>query len=82
MSEHIQNTAAHNQLKMLSRYGTERYHKHNKNPNFKRRHCRTHPVQYTQISPQPLEVNQHTGFVHLENIEKYFHPCLAKSNCH
>lgn len=45
MSEKQQRTAASMREKMLSRYGDELHHKHNKNHTPYRSHCRTHPVQ-------------------------------------
>jgi len=82
MSEHIQKTAIDNQVKMNHRYGHILHHKHNKSHNFKRRHCRTNHVHTEPFSPIPVDINQHTGDVHLENTRKFFHLNLAKVSGH
>ena len=45
MSERLQYTAASMREKMLQRYGDVLHHKHDKNHNPYRQHCRSHPVQ-------------------------------------
>lgn len=45
MSEKLQRTAASMREKMLSRYGDEFHHKHDKNHISYRKHCKSHPVQ-------------------------------------
>jgi hypothetical protein len=82
MSEHIQKTATNNQNKMYLRYGSARHHKHNKCHNFKRRHCRSNHTRIVQLSPMPIDINLHTGSVHIENTRKFFHLNLAKVSGH
>lgn len=45
MSEKLQGTAASMREKMLSRYGNELHHKHDKNHISYRKHFKSHPVQ-------------------------------------
>ncbi|MDP1602502.1 MAG: hypothetical protein Q8M03_04485 [Legionella sp.] len=45
MSEKQQGTANHMRQRMLNRYGDELHHKHDKNHNPYRKHCKSHPVQ-------------------------------------
>jgi len=59
MSERQQRTAASMREKMLQRYGDVIHHKHDKNHNPYRMHCRSHPAHMNGVDE--LDINQSTG---------------------
>jgi hypothetical protein len=63
MSEKTQHTAASLREKMLTRYGDELYHKHNKNHLLYRQHCRSHPSNQNQEKDEETLLNGSTGLL-------------------
>ncbi|KTD17893.1 hypothetical protein [Legionella jordanis] len=69
MSEKQQRTAASMRQKMLSRYGDDSHHKHNKNHHPYRKHCRSHPAQLNHET-KDLELNSSTGLIRAFKLRK------------
>lgn len=61
MSEKTQHTAAHMRERMRLRYDDDHHHKHNKDHQQYRLHCRSHPVQHLQLQEQEKGVYESTG---------------------
>ncbi|KTD07693.1 hypothetical protein [Legionella jamestowniensis] len=71
MSEKQQRTATSTREKMLNRYGDGLHHKHNKNHQPYRKHCRSHPAQLNGHTPQNEEnENTSTGLVRAFKLRK------------
>ena len=68
MSEKQQRTAASMREKMLSRYGDGLHHKHDKNHNPYRLHCKSHPSQL--LNGQDEELNSSTGLLRRLKLRK------------
>lgn len=81
MSEKQQRTAASMREKMISRYGDELHHKHDKNHTSYRMHCRTHPVQLINGQDEEADVNTSTGSLRLVRLRK-IRKRLAKGRFH
>jgi hypothetical protein len=71
MSERLQHTAASTREKMLQRYGDVFHHKHDKNHNLYRQHCRSHPAKtHYPGSNEEAESQASTGLVREFNLRK------------
>lgn len=68
MAEKQQRTAASMREKMLSRYGAEFHHKHDKNHIPYRQHCRSHPNQLSNNLDE--ELNASTGLLRALKLKK------------
>lgn len=72
MSERLQHTAASMREKMLHRYGDSLHHKHDKNHNAYRQHCRSHPVKsHYPCSNEEAESQASTGLIREFKLKKY-----------
>jgi len=69
MSEKQQGTSASMREKMVSRYGENLRHKHDKNHLTYRMHFRTHPVKLSNGS-QEEHLNTPTGMLRANNLRK------------
>lgn len=69
MSEKQQGTANNMRLRMLNRYGDELHHKHDKNHNSYRKHCKSHPVQHLNGNDEE-EVQGSTGLLRTIKLRK------------
>lgn len=70
MTEKQQRTAARTRVKMLHRYGDGLHHKHDKNHNPHRQHCRSHPVQTMNNFDSETSVNCSTGLLRQLKLRK------------
>ena len=70
MSEKQQRTAASMREKMISRYGDELHHKHDKNHTSYRKNCKSHPVQLLNNQNEEVDVNASTGSLRLIRLRK------------
>lgn len=70
MSEKQQRTAASMREKMLNRYGDGFQHKHNKNHNPYRKHCRSHPVLLNGFNPEEEALNSSSGVLRALKLRK------------
>lgn len=70
MSDKQQGTAASMREKMLSRYGNEVHHKHDKNHISYRKHFKSHPVQPTNGLDESDGKNLSTGAIREYNLRK------------
>ncbi|MCA0402398.1 MAG: hypothetical protein LCH30_01240 [Proteobacteria bacterium] len=70
MSEKQQRTAQSMREKMLSRYGEECRHKHNKNHTPFRQHCRSHPVQTSNNHVNLESESESTGLLRAFKLRK------------
>jgi hypothetical protein len=72
MTEKQQRTAANMREKMLSRYGDDFHHKHNKNHTFYRKHFKSHPIDLLngQMKEQEEELNASKGLTRSWNLRK------------
>ena len=70
MSEKQQRTAASMREKMISRYGDELHHKHDKNHTSYRKHCKSHPVQLVKNQEKEIDINASTGSLRLIRLRK------------
>ena len=69
MSEKLQRTAASMREKMLSRYGDELHHKHDKNHIPYRKHCKSHPV-LSLNGQDEQDINSSTGLLRALKLRK------------
>lgn len=70
MSEKEQHTAAKMREQMMSRYGDDLRHKHNKLHCSYRKHYKTHPSQINHKYDQEPSTNCGTGLIHQLNLQK------------
>lgn len=63
MSERFQRTATSMREKMLHRYSDGLEHKHNKNHQLYRQHCRSHPTNNSSKSEIDSELTGSTGLI-------------------
>jgi len=70
MSEKQQHTTAHMRDQMMNRYGDGLHHKHDKDHNAYRQHCRSHPCQMTNGQETNEPLNCSTGRLHASNLRK------------
>lgn len=70
MSEKSQRTSASLRDKMLSRYGTEHHHKHNKNHLQYRQHFRSHPCELNNTEENITELSHSTGLIRQFKLRK------------
>ncbi len=70
MSEKLQHTAASMREKMLNRYGDDNPHKHNKNHQLYRQHCRSHPINFLLQTKNELSENESTGILRATKLRK------------
>lgn len=70
MSEKQQRTAASMREKMLNRYGDGLHHKHDKNHNPYRKHCKSHPVQLMNGHNKEDDINSSTGLLRAFKLRK------------
>ena len=72
MSERLQRTAASMRERMLQRYGDELHHKHDKNHNPYRQHCRSHPVKtHYPLTNEEAESQASTGLIRELKLRQY-----------
>jgi hypothetical protein len=69
MSEKQQGTANNMRERMLNRYGDELHHKHDKNHNPYRKHCKSHPVQLSNGNDE-TEARGSTGLLRTIKLRK------------
>ena len=69
MSEKQQRTAASMREQMVNRYGDGLHHKHDKNHNPYRQHCKSHPTQLLNGDVEE-EVNSSTGLLRTLKLRK------------
>lgn len=82
MSERLQHTAASMREKMLQRYGDTLHHKHDKNHNPYRQHCRTHPVKtHYPGSNEEADAHASTGLIREFKLRR-FRNQLGKGQIH
>ena len=69
MSEKQQGTVNSMRERMLVRYGDGLHHKHDKNHNPYRQHCRSHPVKHLE-NGQNNEFEGSTGLIRIIKLRK------------
>ncbi len=72
MSERLQHTAASTREKMLQRYGDVLHHKHDKNHNPYRQHCRSHPAKtHYPGTNEEADAQASTGLIREFKLRKF-----------